>query len=436
MIKLIGEYLRYYGFWLLDFVRNNQVHKYYCDISKMLSDDEYYKKQNKEYLRKLLDRACNETEFYKAYKGVYDLSNFPVINKSIIREAQNDFLSNQYNINELHKMFTSGSTGTPLDVYQNKEKRNRVIAELLYFGDKVGYRVGKKLVFLRFLGEHERKSKIKQFIQNENLMAIDDMSKENLEYICRVLLKAKQGTTILGYASTLKYVIDTFKDMGIHKVNNISGIISGSEVLTEINRKNMREMFNCPIVSRYSNQENGVIAQDCDEYNEYHINRANYIVEILKFDSDEKAEEGEIGRIVITDLFNYAMPLIRYDTGDIASMLNNSVCRENGPTLANLEGRKLDMLYNTSGERLSFFAVDEVVCYLPYVKQYQIIQRTEKDYTIRLVCTEEASVEESRIILGIKDILGQDANIELLYCEGIPIMSSGKFKYVINLMNN
>lgn len=261
------------------------------------------------------------------------------------------------------------------------------------------------------------------------------MSDANISNTCKRILKLKKGTIIIGYPSTLALLINTFEDMGIFEVDNIFGIITMSESLTEGNRKRIKRMFNCPIVSRYSNEENGMIAQDCDEFHEYHINRANYIVEILKFDSDEKVKEGEIGRIVVTDLFNYAMPMIRYDTGDIASMVNKSQCEENIPILNNLEGRKLDMLYNTSGKRLSFFAIDEIFYDLSYVVQYQLIQKTQKDFTVNLVCTDKSIVEKEKVILRLKDTFGEDANIELIYLEGIPVMNSGKFKYIINLMN-
>ena len=432
---MIGEKIRGCGFWTLDFFRINSIRKAYNDIIKILSEEEYYQKQSKEYLKILLDRACNETEFYKKFNGIYDLHKFPVINKSIIRETQNSFLSNKYNRGRLHQISTSGSTGTPFKTYQNKEKRNRVLAELIYYGNKIGYKVGKKLVFLRFVESGYAKTKLKQFIQNQEVIRINNMSDENLENICNKILKLENGTILMAYPSTLALVINIFERMGITKVSNIAGIITGAEVLTDGNRRKIKEMFKCPIVSRYSNQENGILAQDCDEFNEYHINRADYIIEILKFNSDQKAEEGEIGRIIVTDLFNYAMPMIRYDTGDIGSIVNKSKCKENTPVLSNLEGRKLDMLHDTSGKRLSFFAIDEMFYDLPYVKQYQLIQKNQLDFTINLVCTDGSIVEEGKIILQLKNIFGQDANIELVYSEGIPVINSGKFKYIINLMN-
>lgn len=432
---MIGEKIRSYGFWTLDFLKGSPIRKNYKDIAKMLNDEEYFQKQSKNHLRVLLDKVYNETEFYKEYKGTYDLDKLPVINKNIIRDNQSSFLSNKYNTDELHKISTSGSTGTPFTSYQNREKRNRVLAEIIYYGKKVGYRVGKQLVFARFLEGDYTKSNLKQYIQNQKVFRINDMSDENIKDICKKILKLKDGTILMAYPSTFTILINNFEDMGISRVSNVTGIITGAEVLTDGNRKEIKKMFDCPVVSRYSNQENGILAQDCDEFKEFHINKADYIIEILKYDSDKNAEEGEMGRIVVTDLFNYAMPMIRYDTGDIGSIVNKSECKENTPILSNLEGRKLDMLYDTSGKRLSFFAIDEMFYGLPYIKQYQLIQKDEKNFTINLVCTDESMLEKNKIILQLKDIFGEDANIELISSEGIPIMSSGKFKYIINLMN-
>lgn len=114
---MLGENIRKWGFWSLDFFRKNGIRKNYNDIDKMLNDEEYYQKQSIKYLKVLLDRACNETEFYSEYKDIYDLNGFPVINKNLIRKNQKEFLSNKYNEDELHKRFTSGSTGTPFKAY-------------------------------------------------------------------------------------------------------------------------------------------------------------------------------------------------------------------------------------------------------------------------------------------------------------------------------
>ncbi len=78
-----------------------------------------------------------------------------------------------------------------------------------------------------------------------------------------------------------------------------------------------------------------------------HLNRANCYIEVLKFDSDEQVAPGELGRIVVTDFTNYAMPMIRYDIGDVATIgeTHNGILL----SLDNLSGRKTDMIFKTNG---------------------------------------------------------------------------------------
>src|SRR5690606_23201883 len=118
---------------------------------------------------------------------------------------------------------------------------------------------------------------------------------------------------LLAYASTydaLKDYILMEQNLSIKNIK-FAGLISSSEILYDDTRKAMSEFFKCKVYSRYSNQENGVIGQDEDQNNVFVLNEANYIVEIFKLDEDVLASEGEVGRIVITDLYNYAMPMIR-----------------------------------------------------------------------------------------------------------------------------
>jgi phenylacetate-coenzyme A ligase PaaK-like adenylate-forming protein len=91
-----------------------------------------------------------------------------------------------------------------------------------------------------------------------------------------------------------------------------------SESMAPNLRRSLQEQFHCPVRAWYSNEENGIMGiQDAVEEG-YHIDTESYYYEILKMDSDEPAEPGELGRIVITDLYNYAFPILRYDNGDTA----------------------------------------------------------------------------------------------------------------------
>lgn len=120
---------RWYLFWIKDFITGGKIYKAYKDIKKS-----YYcgNKDLDEDIEKLLKHATNTSTFYSQYKGK-SIKEFPVINKTIIRENFEQMQSELYKGKILHKMSTSGSTGTPLTVVQNKTKRDRVIAAVIFF---------------------------------------------------------------------------------------------------------------------------------------------------------------------------------------------------------------------------------------------------------------------------------------------------------------
>lgn len=154
----------------------------------------------------------------------------------------------------------------------------------------------------------------------------------------------KHCTALMAYPSTLDTAVTMWSRLFTNE-SDIKVIIFTSETLTTEVREKLKAFFgeDVRITARYSNTEQGVLGQEFEE-GKYVINWASYYVEVLKMDSDEPAAAGELGRIVVTDLYNLAFPLVRYDTGDVATM----VYSENGlPYLENLYGRKMDLIYDT-----------------------------------------------------------------------------------------
>ena len=134
-------------FWIRDFIFNkSRIRKAYKDIERIYCSDN----KTPEYqISKLLEHARTTTEFYADIPENISIQDFPIINKRTIIENYDNMLSTKCDNEKLHKMSTSGSTGTPFTVVQNKEKRNRVIAEILFFGKICGYEFGEKQVYFR-----------------------------------------------------------------------------------------------------------------------------------------------------------------------------------------------------------------------------------------------------------------------------------------------
>ena len=188
----------------------------------------------------------------------------------------------------------------------------------------------------------------------------------------------------------------------------------------------MSYYFDAPIVSRYSNMENGIIAQQEKNDSVFKINWASYYVEILDLKKDTPVKSGGLGRIVVTDLFNYGMPILRYDTGDLGVM----ELRGDTYCFTKIEGRKTDIILNTNGEIVSAFVWSSLNKY-KNIRQYQLIQEEEKKYTLNLN-TDTKFTKINGVIAECKNVLGNDAEITINYVDEIPLLASGKRKTTIN----
>lgn len=425
---MIGEDLRRWGFWTLDYLRGGQVRKHYKNIKDIIERGYYENPVTEEYLNNLLNHVVNNTDYYYDYRNYNGLEDFPVVDKNIIRENQNKIISKKHIGEKLHSMSTSGSTGTPFKVFQDINKRKRVLAEIIYFGELCGYNLGDRNAYLRVWTEENKKSKLDAWKQNLAMIDISKLDEENLGKLRNNLKKDRRLKCILGYATSLDIISKHFLESGDRpEMFSINTVISGAEVLSETTRSNLKKVFGCNVVSRYSNQENGILAQEPIDENYFIINNASYYIEFLKLDSDEEAEFGELSRVVITDLFNYAMPMIRYDTGDLAIVEEHD---KYGKVITSIEGRKRDFIYSTSGELLSPSVVTVNMWKYKKIKQFQLIQEDKCSYTLKINGAKDIYKDEE-IIRLFKSFLGRDADINIEHVDEIPLLKSGKFQTTI-----
>jgi phenylacetate-CoA ligase len=144
---------------------------------------------------------------------------------------------------------------------------------------------------------------------------------------------------------------------------------------------------------------------------------------------------GKSGRIVVTDLFNYAMPLIRYDTGDIGVMTKTGEPGKKRLFFPRIEGRKLDFIHSTAGKRLSPHFIDHALRKYDSIDQFQLVQTGKTRYILKLntVNTSESFYRDVKSTL--KKYVGDDALISIEFVHEIPLLSSGKRQFVVNELN-
>jgi len=195
----------------------------------------------------------------------------------------------------------------------------------------------------------------------------------------------------------------------------------------------IEKVFGCQALSRYATHESGVLAQQCKQ-GLFHINTSGYHVEILAIDKDQPVKPGETGRVVVTDLFSHSLPLIRYDTGDLAVLAERCNCQLQTPVLKNI-GRIVERIFDTQGNPIHHqvirITVKNVEDIFNSIIQYQLIQKDRSRYLIKLVLL--APVPDENIIRELLwETLGPDAEIEIEYTDSIPPLKSGKRPFIIN----
>ena len=427
------ERLRHQGFWLSDRLRGASIRQHYEDIAESLGDGARLAHQH-DKLAATIDYAITNVPFYKCYRAGCDLTELPVINKDTVRGDMSRFLSCRFKMRELTKAVTSGSTGTPFVTYQDRDKRSRNFADVLWYSEKAGYVLGQRLYYLKIWPKEKRLSAWMQRVKNFVPIDVLSIRESDVEHVFKSVTSKGGCSAVIGYVSALESFCKISQKLGIDwRGTDISAIITISETLHEGARTLITEVLGKRPVMRYSNLENGILAQE-DSSGEIWVNFPSYYIEILKMSSDERANPGEPGRIVVTDLFNKAMPLIRYDTGDIgiASHWNESAgCMR----LSSIEGRILDQIVDTQGDPVSSYLVYRNMWQYPQIKQYQLIQFGPGEYVFKINVADKFH-EEDKIRSQFLEYLGKDACIKIEYVDEIPVLSSGKRRMIVNKMRS
>jgi phenylacetate-CoA ligase len=426
-----NEWIRKEAFWGFDFLTGSKIRKHYLDIRNIMEKgrDAMVSKKPEEYLQGIMKYATENVEFYKGFKSFDSIKSFPVINKNIIRGNYDAFQSRKLLGPSVVNMHTSGSTGTPFVVRQDKNKRSRVLAEMIYFWGKAGYQIGMRYGFLRFRTSMNR---LTAWARNVRIWDIQAQDEENLEKIWNFLRSDYNIKFLLGFPSALEnlanYILTSVHNPEMDNIHTIMGF--GEAFPTSAHDK-LKRIFNCNIVSLYSNTENGMLALECVGNKEFHLNSASYFIELLKLDSDNPVSVGEPGRIVVTDLFNHAMPLIRYDTGDVAIWKKEAECGWYSGVFSAIEGQKVDLIYDTRGNKKSPHKISFLMEPFDRLLQYQFVQEGPKQYALKLNGS-EGLYDDGVFVDLLKDFLGQDAEIVIEHVHEIPVLASGKRKEVVN----
>ena len=205
-----------------------------------------------------------------------------------------------------------------------------------------------------------------------------------------------------------------------------------SEALPDGLRELCREVWGAKLVDVYSSVELGYIAIQCPKHDHYHIQSEGNLVEILD-ENNKPCSPGEVGRVVVTNLHNYATPLIRYELGDYAEVGTACDCGRGLPVIKHIKGRYRSMLTLPSGERIyPVLGVVKLNKIAP-IQQFQAIQRTLNDIDVKLVLPRPLRKQEKESLTELfHELLQHPFNIKIEQVDTISRSASGKYEEFIS----
>ncbi|MEY8214559.1 MAG: phenylacetate--CoA ligase family protein, partial [Colwellia sp.] len=237
--------------------------------------------------------------------------------------------------------------------------------------------------------------------------------------------------TIVSYVNPL-YEVAKYINKTQSKVHSPKSLLTGAEPLYEYQRIEIERAFNSKVYNTYGCREFMLIAAECEKQQGLHINIDHLVVETL--DEHNKAVKGEAGDIVITDLMNYGMPLIRYVNGDRATLSDTSCgCGNPLPMIEKVNGRKLDVIKTISGQMIPGELFPHLFKEFNGLIKFQVKQSDIKSLDIYLVTNEEFN---NSALSAIKNEINKYSKQELILnfhmVNDIPLTSSGKYRVTIS----
>ena len=348
-------------------------------------------------LNKLLAHAKRTVPFYSdlpelSLKRIDDISELPFLEKDQLRREARRLCSAEKGYMTREKT-TGGSTGAAVTIRKDCRGMAQELAATWRGYQWAGIDIGDKQA--RFWGVPQQKkdylrSKLVDLVTNRLRFSAFSFSEKELGFYVEKL-KASRPVYFYGYVSMIKQLADYIEKTGQAGALRPKAVITTSEVLSEPDRAKISEVFGCKVYDEYGCGEIGTIAHEC-EHGSMHVSAENMIVEIVD-ENGKPVEPGRSGEIVVTDLVNFSMPLIRYRIKDYATMgTSRCPCGRQLPVLSNIHGREYDMLVNSKGEKFHgeffLYMVEELKQEGMHIEGFQLTQESDR-LVIRLKCPEE-----------------------------------------------
>jgi phenylacetate-CoA ligase len=368
-----------------------------------------------------------------------DLESFPIIDRHEIN-AHRPELEVRGSLQPLIRKSTGGSTGIPLHFALDNGSNDRRVAATYRGYTWAGAGPGTKQLHLwgGVLQEQTRFRRYKDLLYHRlHRRKLVDVFRAASDHVFRFWkeLEAYRPRAIVAYANAIYEVARAFEEHGLRPHKPIS-VIVGAEKLHAFQRVVVERVFSAPVFETYGSREFMLIASECPEQHALHLTAEHLIVGIVD-DAGRPVAPGVEGDVVVTDLFNYGMPFVRYRLGDRAvAEASPCACGRGLPTLARITGRRLDMLVTPAGRSVPGEFFPHLLKDFAGVRHFRVVQESPACLTLQIVPTTAwNNSQKTGIATAVGRTFGPEMLLRIETVESIPLTKAGKLEVVVNARN-
>jgi phenylacetate-CoA ligase len=366
--------------------------------------------------------------------GWRDFQRLPLLTKRDIRANGDRLLSREFRREDLLETKTGGSTGVALNLYFDKRCQEMRNAAAMRSDRWAGWDIGVKVAALWGnppIADTPRK-KLRNMLHDRTIyFDTMDVDEKSLTAFITHWRKFKPKV-LFGHSHSIYILAKYLEEQDVHDIRP-KGIISTSMMLLEPERRLIEEVFQCQVTNRYGCEEVGLIASDCERHEGFHLNIDYLVIEFLREDGT-KASPGEEASIVVTDLINRGMPLIRYRVEDMGAPSDRICsCGRGLPLMERVTGRRADFLKRPDGSLVAGVSlVERTLTAIPGIEQMQLVQDELHKLCVKVV--KDSSFNEAskhKLQNEFREVFGGEITVEIQYVPALEQTLSGKYRFAI-----
>lgn len=363
------------------------------------------------------------------------LASLPLLDRATVREQAQSLRTHHFSPQRYVANTTGGSTGEPLRFLDDREGYGWTTAAVWRAQRWLGIDIGERCAYLwgaelDLNGFASATGRLKSAVLNMLMLPAWALGDERA---CEFWdqLRAFKPKLLVAYAGAVDRMA-SLVGPDREAIAGLRAVVVSAELLSERARANIEACFKVPVYNRYGGRDLTFVAQECPDRQGLHINAEHVMVEIVT--DGRLAQPGELGEVVLTRLENFAMPFVRYRTGDLAAMAPSPcTCGRSLPLLQRLEGRLQDAIVTPEGRMVSGLLFFHMFKDCPEVRSFQVHQMALDELSINVVLAAGSEfVSRPRVDRIMREFFGAAMRVTFDVRDDIPLTRAGKRRIVVS----